>query len=117
MPAPAGVAGTRLPVMNPLEQGEVGALAKRQDVTGVVAAPVESGRADGNGAPRPGSRTSWTGRARSLVLGPQGGGANRRRASDVVRVVVAVIVVIISVPLVRANTSIEVHIAQLLTPP
>ncbi len=103
--------------MNPLEQGEVGALAQRQDVTGVVAAPVESGRADGNGASRPGSRTSWTGRARSLVLGPQGGGANRRRASDVVRVVVAVIVVVISVPLVRANTSIEVHIAQLLTPP
>ena len=74
--------------MNPLEQGEVEAPARHQDDSAGV--PAESSHG-GNGVSRPGSRTSWTSRVRSLVLGPQGGGANRRRASDVVRVVVAVV--------------------------
>ena len=64
-----------------------------------------------------GTGASWQSRARSLVLGPHGGGTSRRRASDAVRVGAAILVVVLCVPLARANTSPEVHLAQLLTPP
>jgi glycosyltransferase 2 family protein len=61
--------------------------------------------------------TPWSQRVRSLLLGPHGGGTTRRRASDAVRVGVAVVLVVICVPLVQANTSVEIHVSELLTPP
>jgi len=61
--------------------------------------------------------TSWSQRVRSLVLGPHGGGTTRRRASDAVRVGIAAVLLVICVPLVDANTSVEIHITELVTPP
>ncbi len=54
---------------------------------------------------------------RSLLLGPHGGGTTRRRASDAVRVGIAAVLVVICVPLVQANTSVEIHVTELITPP
>jgi glycosyltransferase 2 family protein len=70
----------------------------------VAPVPTESGHAP------------WRQRVRSLLLGPHGGGTTRRRASDAVRVAAAAALVVIFVPLVQANTSVEIHVAQLLTP-
>ena len=61
--------------------------------------------------------TSWSQRVRSLLLGPRGGGTTRRRASDAVRVGMAAVLVVICVPLVQANTSVEIHVTELITPP
>jgi uncharacterized protein (TIRG00374 family) len=61
--------------------------------------------------------TPWNQRVRSLVLGPHGGGTTRRRASDAVRVGIAAVLLVICVPLVQANTSVEIHVTELLTPP
>jgi uncharacterized protein (TIRG00374 family) len=61
--------------------------------------------------------TSWSQRVRSLVLGPHGGGTTRRRASDAVRVGIAAVLLVICVPLVDANTSVEIHVTELVTPP
>jgi uncharacterized membrane protein YbhN (UPF0104 family) len=73
--------------------------------------------ADGTDDHHAGTRGSWQSRARSLVLGPHGDGTSRRRASDALRVGAAILVVVLCVPLARANTSPEVHVSQLLTPP
>src|ERR1700733_8988725 len=63
--------------------------------------------ADGDAAAVPpspaGSRAPWTQRARSLVLGPHGGGTTRRRASDALRVGTAAALVVICIPLAQAN--------------
>ncbi len=75
--------------------------------TGEGAAPV----------PTEGGHASWGRRLRSLVLGPHGGGTTRRRASDAVRLATAVVLVVVAVPLVQANTSVELHVTDLLTPP
>ncbi|HSZ35694.1 MAG TPA: lysylphosphatidylglycerol synthase domain-containing protein [Acidimicrobiales bacterium] len=93
--------------MQPLRQGEAEKTGVEASGNGFGAEPV---------ADQAGSRASWRSRARSLVLGPQGGGTSRRRASDVVRIVVAVVVIVLCVPLARANTSPEVHVSELLTP-
>jgi glycosyltransferase 2 family protein len=61
--------------------------------------------------------TPWNQRVRSLLLGPHGGGTTRRRASDAVRVGLAVVLVVICVPLAQANTSVEIHLTELITPP
>ena len=61
--------------------------------------------------------TTWSQRVRSLVLGPHGGGTTRRRASDAVRVGIAAVLVVICVPLVQANTAVEIHVTELITPP
>ncbi len=61
--------------------------------------------------------TSWGQRVRSLVLGPHGGGTTRRRASDAVRVGLAAVLLVICIPLVEANTSVEIHLTELVTPP
>lgn len=74
-----------------------------------VAAPEQLPR------PSPGRSNRGAGRLRSFVLRPRGGGT-RRRASDVVRLGLAVLVVAVSVPLIRANASIEIQVDQLLTP-
>ena len=77
----------------------------------VVSAPERRARR----APDAGHRA--TQRLRSLVLGPPGGGTTRRRASDAVRLGTAVLLVAATIPLIRANTSIELRLAQLLSPP
>ena len=61
--------------------------------------------------------TTWSQRVRSLLLGPHGGGTTRRRASDAVRVGIAAVLVGICVPLMQANTSVEIHVTELITPP
>ncbi len=67
--------------------------------------------------PIEGHHAPWGRRVRSLVLGPHGGGTTRRRASDAVRVGMAIALIAILVPLADANTSVEIHVAELLTPP
>ncbi len=62
------------------------------------------------------THTPWGQRLRSLVLGPHGGGTTRRRASDAIRVGAAVALVVIMVLLARANTSVEVHVVELVSP-
>ena len=49
--------------------------------------------------------------------GPHGGGTTRRRASDAVRVGLATVLVVICVALAQANTSVEIHVTELITPP
>src|ERR1700761_4777617 len=56
-------------------------------------------------------------RLRAAVLGPHGGGTTRRRASDAVRLGVAILVVTVSVPVMRANSAIELSVVRWLNPP
>src|ERR1700761_7981312 len=56
-------------------------------------------------------------RLRAAVLGPHGGGTTRRRASDAVRLGVAIVVVAVSVPVMRANSAIELSVVRWLNPP
>lgn len=67
--------------------------------------------------PAPAARHRGAERIRALILGPRGRGTTRRRASDAVRLGTAILLVAISVPLIRANTSIEIQLTKLLTPP
>jgi uncharacterized protein (TIRG00374 family) len=67
--------------------------------------------------PKDVGHTPWNQRVRSLLLGPHGGGTTRRRASDAVRVGIAAVLVVICIPLVQANTSVEIHVTELVTPP
>src|SRR5215470_5635157 len=90
-----------------------------------VGQPQESERAPASGAavtepeqllrPAPSRPHPGAGRLRSFVLKPHGGGT-RRRASDAVGLGLAVLLVAVSVPLIRANTSLEIQLDQLLTP-
>ncbi len=81
-----------------------------------TAAPTAAA-ADPTTLPRAVGHTPWSQRVRSLVLGPHGGGTTRRRASDAVRVGIAALLVVICIPLVQANTSLEIHVTELITPP
>src|ERR1700733_365522 len=80
------------------------------------------GRRSGNeqvGATRHASgdfHVRWSQRVRSLLLGPHGGGRTRRRASDAVRLGIAVALVGLCIPVVRANTSVELHFTELISP-
>jgi len=56
-------------------------------------------------------------RLRAAVLGPRGGGTTRRRASDAFRLGLAVVVVAVSVPVMRANSAVELSIVRALYPP
>ena len=56
-------------------------------------------------------------RLRAGVLGPRGGGTTRRRASDVFRFGLAVVGVAVSIPVIRANSAVELSIVQALNPP
>jgi glycosyltransferase 2 family protein len=56
-------------------------------------------------------------RLRAAVLGPRGGGTTRRRASDAFRVAIAIAVVAVSIPVMRANSAVELSIVHALTPP
>src|ERR1700722_7596789 len=64
-----------------------------------------------------GGRIGWPGGPRAAVLGPRGGGTTRRRASDALRVVIAIAVVAVSIPVMRANSAVELSIVHALTPP
>ena len=44
---------------------------------------------------------------RRVFLGPRGGGTLRRRASDAFRLGFAILVVAVSIPVMRANSAIE----------
>ena len=56
-------------------------------------------------------------RLRAIVLGPRGGGTTRRRASDAFRLGFAVVAVAVSVPVMRANSAVELSIVHALNPP
>ena len=56
-------------------------------------------------------------RLRSTVLGPRGGGTTRRRASDAFRLALAVVVVLVSIPVMRANSAVELSIVRAVYPP
>ena len=56
-------------------------------------------------------------RLRAVVLGPRGGGTTRRRASDAFRLGFAVVVVAVSIPVMRANSAVELSIVHALNPP
>src|SRR3984885_1389176 len=69
-----------------------------------------SARSDGTG---PGAAP----RLRAMVLGPRGGGTTRRRASDAFRFGLAVVAVAVSIPVIRANSAVELGIVHFLNPP
>ena len=76
------------------------------------------------GAAGPGPRTGPASadprtaqRLRAIVVGPRGGGTTRRRASDAFRLGFAVVVVAVSVPVMRANSAVELSIVHALNPP
>jgi uncharacterized protein (TIRG00374 family) len=65
----------------------------------------------------PGTRDQLRRRLRATVLGPRGGGTTRRRASDAFRLGLAVVVVTVSIPVMRANSAVELSIVRALNPP
>ena len=65
----------------------------------------------------PGRQHQLARRLRAVVLGPRGGGTTRRRASDAFRVGIAIAVVAVSIPVMRANSAVELSIVHALTPP
>src|SRR6201989_2286474 len=65
----------------------------------------------------PGTRHQLRQRLRSAVLGPRGGGTARRRASDAFRLALAVVVVLVSIPVMRANSAVELAIVRAVHPP
>ncbi len=65
----------------------------------------------------PGTRHQLQRRLRATVLGPRGGGTTRRRASDAFRLGLAVVVVTVSIPVMRANSAVELSIVRALNPP
>src|ERR1700757_5232597 len=65
----------------------------------------------------PGARHQLRQRLRSPVLGPRGGGTTRRRASDAFRLALAVVVVLVSIPVMRANSAVELSIVRAVHPP
>jgi hypothetical protein len=56
-------------------------------------------------------------RLRAAVLAPRGGGTTRRRASDAFRLGFAIVVVAVSIPVMRANSAVELSIVRALNPP
>ncbi len=70
-----------------------------------------AGRSAGEAGVRPAQRL------RAAVLGPRGGGTTRRRASDAFRLAFAVLVVAVSIPVMRANSAVELAIVRVLNPP
>ena len=76
-----------------------------------VATLAEPGQASPNPSPVTASRL------RAVFLGPRGGGTTRRRASDAFRLGFAVVVVAVSIPVMRANSAVEIGIVHALNPP
>jgi hypothetical protein len=65
----------------------------------------------------PGAHLQLAERLRAAVLGPRGGGTTRRRASDAFRLGLAVVVVAVSIPVMRANSAVELSIVHAVHPP
>ena len=65
----------------------------------------------------PHARRRLAGRLRAAVLGPHRGGTTRRRASDAFRLGFAIMVVAVSVPVMRANSAVELSIVRAPHPP
>ncbi len=65
----------------------------------------------------PGQQHPLARRLRAAVLGPRGGGTTRRRASDAFRLAIALVVVAVSIPVMQANSAVELGIVHALTPP
>src|SRR5579864_3660807 len=65
----------------------------------------------------PGARHQLAQRLRAAVPGPRGGGTTRRRASDAFRLGFAIVVVAVSIPVMRANSAVELSIVRALNPP
>ncbi len=65
----------------------------------------------------PGRQHPLARRLRAAVLGPRGGGTTRRRASDAFRLGIAIAAVAVSIPVMRANSAVELSIVHALTPP
>ena len=65
----------------------------------------------------PGTRHPLAQRLRAAVLGPRGGGTTRRRASDAFRLGLAIVVVVVSIPVMQANSAVELSIVRVLHPP
>jgi len=83
-----------------------------------VVTPARQGTA--GPAPRTGSASAdprTAERLRAMVLGPRGGGTTRRRASDAFRFGLAVVAVAVSIPVIRANSAVELGIVHFLNPP
>ncbi len=57
------------------------------------------------------------GRLRATILGPRGGGTTRRRASDAFRLGFAIVAVAVSIPVMRANSAVELGVVHALNPP
>jgi hypothetical protein len=51
------------------------------------------------------------------VPGPRGGGTTRRRASDAFRLGLAIVVVAVSIPVMQANSAVELSLVRFLHPP
>lgn len=56
-------------------------------------------------------------RLRAAMLAPRGGGTTRRRASDAFRLILAVVGVVVSIPIMKANSAVELTIVHALNPP
>ena len=65
----------------------------------------------------PGAHHQLAERLRAAVLGPRGGGTTRRRASDAFRLGLAVVVVAVSIPVMKANSAVELSIVHAVHPP
>src|SRR6516164_9823646 len=65
----------------------------------------------------PGAHHPLAERLRAAVLGPRGGGTTRRRASDAFRLALAIVVVLVSIPVMRANSAVELSIVRAVHPP
>jgi hypothetical protein len=65
----------------------------------------------------PGAHHQLAERLRAAVLGPRGGGTTRRRASDAFRLGLAVVVAAVSIPVMRANSAVELSIVHAVHPP
>ena len=66
----------------------------------------------------PGAHHQLAERLRAAVLGPRGGGTTRRRASDAFRLGLAVVVVVaVSIPVMKANSAVELSIVHAVHPP
>jgi uncharacterized membrane protein YbhN (UPF0104 family) len=92
------------------------ATAEGEEVT--VATPATQGAP--SAGPRVGpavASTRTAERLRAVVLGPRGGGTTRRRASDAFRLGFAAAGVAVSIPVMRANSAVELSIVHALHPP
>src|SRR5271169_2039929 len=90
----------------PMEDLGIGQAARRRSLMAAVT---------GEGVPA--AHHQLAERLRVAVLAPRGGGTTRRRASDAFRLGLAVVVVVVSIPVMKANSAVELSIVRALHPP